>query len=689
MALIGPLARSAAAEQRPVTAVVAENRSASDRPAGPVTFGMIFAKGDVPQSVAARGHKAQAEVKRRWPDGSVKHAVLTVDLPAVARDASCKLELVPSPSSLGSAPADPAAELRQLKDVQLEFRIHGGPRRSVSLSRAIRSGRPKRVWLAGDLVREVHFLAVPTDEKGQADPDLEVRFRVRHYPSVGSARVAVIVENSKWTSPGGVPYDVTVRVAGTQAYAKKNVGEWPKQKDNLGHCKWARWIKRFWIGRPLDDVHVRYDVPYLAGTALLPRYDASVRVPERALTETASRWQKAATDILQRGTIAAYFPMTGGRGDIGPLPRWTARYLLSQDPRARRATWGNADLSGSCPVHVRDPKSDWFIDIDEHPGFSFNERGTRERIAPRDTAATPWIIERGPVSKKQSHFSVDSAHQPSLAYVPYLFSCDYYYLEEMGFWASRNMVVRHYAYRQRDKGIVTGQTRAIAWAVRNILHAAALAPDGTKEKRYFEGKLENNLRYLSSLPTGPEASPLGIFKYGKTGAYTRGWPGKWRGRYWSLPPWQHNFLAWMAAHAVDHGYETAIPFRDYMMKFTIGLMTHPDEVTPFAGTSYFVFIGRRSQQKNKPDEFAQTWRQIGELTYGSPTPPGVQIKRPTGISGPNYACNYGYIARGVVIEAVRAGRPGARDALKWINAQFPNRKQTLARDPTWAFEEPK
>jgi hypothetical protein len=671
-----------AAEPKPVTTVMVENTSGADRPAGPVTFGMIFAKGDVPRTPAVTGRTAQVDVKRRWPDGSVKHAVLTVDLPAIAKGGSDKLVFVTAEPPAARGPLDPKEGLAELKDAVVELRIHNGPAVSASLAKAIRAGEPRRVWLDGELAREVHFKAVPTDAEGRRDGDLEVRFRLRRYPAAKTARVAIVVENTKWTSPGGVPYDVTIRIGEKEVYARNRVGAWPQEKHYAGHARWTRWVKRFWLGRPLDDVHVRYDVKYLVSTGLLPRYDPNVRVSEAALARMAAGWDRAATDVLQRGTIAAYFPMTGGRPDIGPLPRWCARFILSQDPRARRVTWGNADLSGSCPMHVRDPKSDWFIDIDEHPGFSFNERGTKQRLKPRDAKDTPWIIA------ERSHFQVDDAHQPSLAYVPYLLSGEYYYLEEMGFWAAWNMVVRHYAYRQGAQGIVTGQTRGVAWAVRNILHAAAAAPDGSKARRYFEAKLENNLRHLAALPTGPEASGLGIFTYEKTHAYTRGWPADWRSRYYSMPPWQHNFLAWFAAHAADHGCETAVPFRDYMMKFTIGLMTHPEEVTPFAATSYFVFIGRRPSEKDKPDQWARSWKEIAELTYRSPTPPGVTIQEPTGIAGPTYGCSYGHIARGVVIEALRAGRPGARQALEWINGQLPELEKVFADDPTWALDVP-
>jgi len=674
---IAILAVPSLAARKAITTVTVENASALDRPAGPVTLGMIFARGDVPGVPAVRGRTAQVDVKRRWPDGSVKHAVLTVAVPDLPKGGRAVLELVPA--------ARPAARRQAAKpavnaeDVVVELKVHGGPALTASPADALRAGRIRRTWLRGPLVREVHVRAVPADAQGTPDPDLVVRFRIRRYATAATARVAVVVENTKWTSPGGVPYDVAVRVGGRQAFSSRRVGTWPKEKRYTGHARWTRWVKRFWAARRLDDVQVRYDPSYLVSTGLLPRYDPGVRISEEALGKMAKAWGAAATGILQRGSIMAYFPTTGGRPDIGPLPRWSARYLLSQDPRAKAVTWGNADLSGSCPIHVRDPKTDAYIDIDEHSGFSFNARGTRERVAPRDTAGTAWVLPG------DSHFHVDQAHQPSLAYVPYLLGGDYYHLEEMGFWAAWNLVVRHYAYRRGDEGIITGQTRGIAWAVRNLLHAAAVAPDGSKARRYFEAKLGNNLRHLATQATAPNANPLGLFTFGKTHAYTRGWPGEWRGRYYSIPPWQHNFLAWLAAHAADQGYGAAESFRDYMVQFPIGLMTHPKQISPHAAGAYFLFIGKPGSGKDAPDWWPRTWTELRDLAYHSPTPPGVKIVEPTGVRYSTYGCSYGHIARGVVIEALRAGRPGAREALRWIDAQLPNLPEVFADDPSWAF----
>ena len=665
------------AAAKPVTTVTVENTSGKDRPPGPVTFGAFFTQGDLKDSVAVDGLPTQANVKRRWPDGSIKHAVLTVSAPALPAGGSKAMPLV----SAKPVEAERSPGMPKLPDLKVSFRIHNGPVEVASLRTAAEQDAKPRRWLTGSQAAEWLLKTVPANaETGKQDPELEVRFRVRYFPATESIRVVVVVENCKWASAGSIPYDVRISVGDKELFAQKEVGRWGKDKTYKGHTKWTRWVKRFWFGRKLDDVLVRYDREYIFGTALLPRYDPKATVSAKSLAKLAGVWAKAEKGPLQRGTITAYFGTTGGRSEIGPLPGWTAAYLISQDPRPGRVTFGAGDLSGSCPIHIRDEKTDWILSIDKHPTYSLNNRGTKERMTPRDRAETPYVLDT------PNNFSVDAAHQGSFAYVPYLLTGDYYYLEEMEFWAAYNMVKIHYKYRQQDKGLLTpNQVRGVGWVLRNNAHAAALAPDGSPGKDYFESKLANTLRYLSDWAASPKASPLGIYLLGAGHSYTRGWPRhkewekNWWNRYYSLPPWQHNFLTWCVAHVADLGYDDAIGFRDYMMKFTIGIATHPDEINPHAGASYFIFVGER--RKDGTVWWYDTWKDVQERTYHAPRyKPRAE---PTASKG-----EYLHAARGVLIYAMRAGLDGAREAFEWTDRQQADLEKHFQRDPKWVFEVP-
>ena len=113
------------------------------------------------------------------------------------------------------------------------------------------------------------------------------------------------------------------------------------------------------------------------------------------------------------------------------------------------------------------------------------------------------------------------------------------------------------------------------------------------------------------------------------------------------------------------------------MKWTIGSVTHPDEITPHAGSAYYLFIGERTGKTTA--KWCRTWKEVSDLTYTAPGPPR---KKPTRTGG-----NYAHIARGVLIQAIRAKQPGAWQAFKWINSQLPNGGK-LPAGHKWAFEIP-
>lgn len=674
-----------------------ENTVNGGRPAGPATFGMPFARGDAKGPMKLGNLPTQFDIKRHWPDGSVKHAVVTVQLPALPKGARQKQTFVADTAAAPQAVAPDSyqSDLKGLEDVVVKIYLHDGPLETASLAKTMEQARPDRLWLAGPLVREWHFKAVPVSPGGVPDDDLDVRFEVRAYPAAKRARVAVIVENTHWRSPGNIAYDVQIAVGGKPVFGQLHVGRFTADPGGAplktplpyaGHAGGARWVKRFWVGSgqpnpaPLDTAHVRYDTAYLGRTGLVPKYDPALAVPEKVLADVAKRWSAAATDPLQNGFITPGFGNTGARDDIGPLPAWTARYLVSQDPRARAATLGNGDLSGGCPIHVRDRDTDWTISLDGHPGFSFSEGGTAERVARRDATGQRWVMPAG------SPFQVDHAHQPSLAYVPYLVTGDYYYLEEVQFWANWNMLDMHREYRGQAKGILKSeaiQIRGVAWGLRQILHAAAVTPDVADSKprsEYFEAKLHNNLAYYRDFLDGKldfQPNPIGSFPPAVGHAYGE---GAAKDRFGTTAGWMQNFLAWTFAHAVQQGYNEAIPARDYFAKLAIGSMTHPDEITPFAGTAYFLPLADRPG--SDPNSFFKRWSEVksGFEKMGTPLPASV--------SYPELGSSNSYIARGVLIETARAGLPGAAAALNWLDGQLPNRRAILASDPTWAFLPP-
>ncbi|MDB4884038.1 MAG: hypothetical protein JWL95_2804 [Gemmatimonadetes bacterium] len=519
-----------------------------------VSFGQVFAAGDVPAeaTVAARATdgsnvELQVDKKASYADGSLRHAVLTARVPALTAGARVALELV---SARATEPGQ-GLDLAALSDSGFEAAVRielGGVAYTANAAPLINADAP--TWLDGPLATEATFTAPLADAGGNPHPQLAARFQVRMYAG-GSARVDVVVENDWAFAPGpsAYAYDVTVTAGGEQVYTA--VAQ--------PHYAHARWRQTHYVGREAEPF-VEHDLRYLIATGAVPNYDPTV-IPSAAALATYGELPPPPWAPMQIGLAEKYMPATGGRADIGLLPAWTTMYLLSMDPRAARATMQTADGAGSWSIHYRDQDTGRPVSLVDYPymtllgnpGDTVNPAtGKSEAFPACATCATPY--------------TADSAHQPSLAYVPYLVTGDHYYLEEMQFWTSYDLFQGNPYYRDFAKGLVhPEQVRGQAWSMRAIGEAAAFTPDDDPLKQYFVDRLSDNLAYYQArYGSGPDANALGINTDGYAFAYADGT---------GIAPWQDDFFTSAIGHLVELGFDAARPLLAFKAKFPIGRMS--------------------------------------------------------------------------------------------------------------------
>jgi hypothetical protein len=547
-----------------ITAIVVSNDSGRALAGAFVTFAQPFKAGDVPAgaTVAARsggqGIALQVDAKARHADGSLRHAILTASLPSLAAGARVQIELVSAPPTPAGTPIAPAALLATSFDTTVSATV-GGTRYSSS-ARALLSGAPP-TWLRGPLVTEWTLVA-PLAAGGAAHPHLTGRFDVRVYAGARRADVSVTVEND-WAyepAPQNFTYDAAIATDhGMVLSAAK-----------LVHPAHARWRRTVVWG---DDapIGVRHDAAYLMATGAVPNYDLQVVPAESALADLAAKLTPAATAPLGIGLAAPYMPETGGRGDIGLLPSWTALWLLSQDPRAWRAMLATADGAGSWPIHYRDKKTDRAVSLDDHPYMTLLGN-------PPDTCdpATKVCDAFPACGDCASPYTPDSAHQPSLAYMPYLMTGDRYYLDELELWANWNMLQANPGYRDHERGLVKwDQPRGQAWSLRTLGQVAFIAPDDDPLKKYFVDRLAFNLAWYAQ-----QYVPGGAFGYITNGA-TLGDDG-------SLAPWMDDFFTASIGGLVALGFDDARPLRDWKAMFAVGRMNDPGYCWIFASAYHMV-----------------------------------------------------------------------------------------------------
>ena len=530
---------------------------------GWTTFGQAFAPGDVKPGqglvleVGGKPLPVQMDVKALHDDGSVRHAVLTVDLPGSSGFQNAML--AKGAGASGAAVSTAQVLANGGYDLDVTMKLDG---QSLSfdakqiLGDAVKAGTVK-TWLSGPDVSEF----VVTKAINQ---HLSLELDIRAYAD-GQVRTDVVVRNEDTYTPGikSYTYDVAIQDHGKTVWSDKGVE----------HHRSSNWHEAVWSGTAPDGDLVR-DIPYLMKSGALPAYDLSVGASEGSLAAAYAGFLRSDTGPMGAAQVTKAMPLVGGRADLGMLPAWAVQWLETQDPRAEAMLFGNADAAGSVPWHYRDEKTGEAVSIDKHPNIWMDTR----QPTSADTLPLAALA-------KTDGWDIDTAHQPSLSYLPYLLSGDRYHLENLQAQADYSLLANSPDYRGGSKGLVyEGELRGTAWATRTISDAAWVTPDADKEKGYFTEKLGANLDHFAQ-------------KYLADGIHNAA--GELEGWWKTNPiegsektaPWQNDMMAMVLSWMADRGDPHAAELLEWTSNFTTGRFTNDDHgFDPLYGAGYWVEV---------------------------------------------------------------------------------------------------
>jgi hypothetical protein len=584
----------------PITSYVVENLSSAGQSGIPLTFGQVFAPGDVPSNTYLSARLSdgtaiplQADKKATHADGSLRHAVITTVLPSLTGGSSKNFDLLSSSVPLSGTPVSLGDLLSRSFDVTVSISL-GGTTYTASAANLIASGNPK-AWIEGPLATEWLVASPLKTAAGAIHPHLSVRFNVRAYAGLNQARVIVIVENawSRVANPQNYTYNVTVSVQGKGIVLSQ---------DNLVHYRQARWCREFWWGET-PQIHIKHEKNYLQKTGSIPTYDPTITVPDSAITSDLQEFNNNG-GLMERGNIYPDMPAAGGRADIAPLPRWTAKYIISQDHRSKTATVGNSFQAGSFGVHFRDENTDLPISLDTYPSMTI-------------VGSPKWFPTCG--GNCSTPYDPEPSHEPSLSYLPYLITGDHYHLEELQFWANWNLFygpsVSGWGH-SGSLGLVTwDQVRGQAWSLRTLGHAAYITPDAHPLKGYFANKLMNNIDHYNT--NDLNWNPLG---------YITNEP--WLDYPDTIATWMDDFLTWTFGHLAALGIPNSFNFANFKAKFPVGRVADPAMCYILAST-YWPTIAENGQYVRTWKEYKETiilnWNNGQGGLWGPGLPGGEQI----------------------------------------------------------------
>jgi hypothetical protein len=579
----------------------------------PITFGQVFRQGDVPASSGisvtlddGTPVPFQLDIKARHADGSIRHGIFSVMLAQLPAGKSQVLRLSKTAAPASATWSEPPATLLNAgftASVNLNI---GGKVYSASADDLLRSGK-YTTWLSG-LVADEWLVSAPLKAAdGTQHPHLTARFAIRAYPKINKARVDVTIEND-WAyepSPQNFTYDAEVLVGGKSVYSKTA----------LTHFHHARWRKIFWWGTT-PEIDVKRDIAYLIASKAVPNYDTGLTISSTALSKLEQQWNSVNTGPMGPGVVNPAMPMVGGRPDIGPLPQWGAMYLLSMDPRAEKVTLGVGDLAGSWPIHYRDKKTDRPVSLIDypymtllgHPGDAVNPATGKSELFPAcggDCSTTPY------------NYNPDGNHQPSMAYLPYLVTGDYYYLEELQFWANWNMVQANPYYRDFNKGLTKwNEIRGQAWTLRTLGQTAYITPDSDPMKQYFVDRVGYNLDFYNTTYTKGNPNQLGVLDGSGTYAFPPIAYTTASGAQTGLAPWMDDFFTWSVGYLSELGFAEAQALLAWKAKFPVGRMTAPGYCW-IDGATYALAV-RSSASSPLYSTFADAYQATMRNDDGSP-----------------------------------------------------------------------
>lgn len=459
-------------------------------------------------------------------------------------------------------------------------------------------------------------------------------FRVRHAdynefpmtvyfrPDVGSDRIEVVVEwgrifgDANKYARHSDPYTLTIKKDGNIVH-EQNIA------------------KHYWLSRWRYQSSPR---PIIRNLADLKASNSVLNFSTGVMNGLTMRTRH--TPYVPMGFSGMYPDMgsTGERDELGMITEPQAEYLLTGNDVALKTMMAQAEAINTFKIIMREDGSGIPINFDNHPLAHWYDNSF---------GYADWINTLGGYDNRY-----ELAHQPAAAYIPFMLTDDPYYLEAIQFQAEQICAAQVPGYRGEEKCLFPeGQTRAYAWAIRDILYAAKVSPvssnpDWFLPKSYYEKILENNRIQFTNRFVNATAASLDFAYYFNSATRVATDYGMW----------QEEFLASALGLAVIFGYEGYRPLFEWKVKSTIARTNGTSGWVKAYPTPYYIRLGG-----------LKTWREAWDKS-----------REPAGgtsdvfIADPNKLvqfANYEQYTLGTLAIARRLGVPEAQACHEWLQAE--------------------
>lgn len=490
--------------------IIISDPTGSSRTNHPLTLGQVFKQGEIannPQAVIAGTPVATTcTVKTRWGDGSAKHAVMSFVIPSLGANASATISFQ-NQSGQSTTALTKAEMLDAAYNFDAVFEAVISSTTYSASARTMLNADAYQIWHAGAVATWVtineHGTSTKTYDMGPGPTykSLTPSFQAEFWPTLNKVRVRVSAEISNTTKLQQYTYNATIKTGNTSPTTQYT-------QSSVLHQVATGWTREYWIGGAPANLNIKYDQSYFANDVGITHYYEPTAIPSGAqLTARQTAYNNASKTLFSNLLWTSYMPGTGGGGDKAPLPDWTVAYLLSGDYRTRNIMLEQANYAGYWCYRFREGQTGKFIDGASTSGMglppnpksrptlfyfdtnnNINNSGTTTsgdmvRFISGD-AQTTNVTNTGWGNDQNS---IDSAHQPETAFIPYIVTGDPYYLDQMHLIAAWDVFCLNPGSRgpSGSNGVAGSQTRSIAWTMRTRQNFAWACPDADVAKSVY------------------------------------------------------------------------------------------------------------------------------------------------------------------------------------------------------------
>jgi hypothetical protein len=504
----------------------------------PISVSRAFVQGEIPNyaqaSIGGTAVLTQCDVKNRWPDGSVKFAIVSLIVPSLPASGSVTVAFSNQTTGNNTGFLTQSDMLSTSYNFQAQIQEMGTSSHTVSARNMLSNGN-FRYWLQGPIVTAVILedrtsaRSYDFNSDGGAGNPLHPLFEAWFYPQTNRVEVGYTMENvwagsTASSSMRDQTYSFTLTSGQTSPVTHFT-------QPSFNHIGRSRWYRHFWVGNNAPAaIRIDHNLAYLAQTQLIPNYDTSLVIDPTVIAREFTGWTNGNQTLTGGPNGVGNIPKdmnAGGAADtIGLMTKYETMYLMTMgtDDRMLTMTFGNADLVGRVPFHYREADTNLFFDTGSVNAFghvvSVNARpfvnlgiGFNSAFNDNCSGANTKTLNLGTVTADGWDTNgMDPSHWPEFDFVAYLMSGKYYYMEEAQFAAAYMEAFSHGcpgSYRDTVAGVLNESQpgRGEAWAFRTVTHGWLASPDNSPEQAYFLDKLENTIAGVEGETGIPNSDP--------------------------------------------------------------------------------------------------------------------------------------------------------------------------------------